>query len=151
MYLHEEGKNDPLSSEPLQQKAMEILRLVRALHDAAQADDTDLTEDTELMMEREALDILMGNALLIPGKIRANIQVEAYWLRMENAVLIKRAAMEIQSMVHQLLFRHPDWQDYADMIIEEVEQFRGLFINWVGRFDSSIDPDDGWGLFDRNT
>ena len=69
---------------------------------------------------------------------------------MENAVLIKRAAMEIQSMVHQLLFRHPDWQDYADMIIESGNSFV-VFINWVGRFDSSIDPDDGWGLFDRNT
>jgi hypothetical protein len=37
--------------------------------------------------------------------------------------------------------------DYLDLLRNEIEEFRLIFIDWVQSFDKTNDIPDNWGLF----
>lgn len=134
------SKRDELEQFPLYQKAEQIYQITRGLVEIVPADNEFLQETTVRFM--------MENALLIPAKIAGAQAVELYDLKMENATLIRKAARELYvyagSLAHEETIED---QDYIQLLRNEIEEFRLLFIDWVENFDVWNYIKDNWGLF----
>ncbi|WP_278035713.1 hypothetical protein [Flavobacterium nitratireducens] len=67
---------------------------------------------------------------------------------MENATLIRKAARELyvyaRSLAHEEAIEN---QDYIELLRNEIEEFRLLFIDWVENFDVWYYIKDNCGLF----
>jgi hypothetical protein len=88
---------------------------------------------------------MWGNAYLIPAKISGAEAGDLYIIRMENAAIIRKAAMEIYLDCHMLKEIGTDEQDIA-LLRSEIDNFKQLFIEWVNGFEKDEYEDD-WGLF----
>lgn len=134
------SKRDELEQFPLYQKAEQIYQITRGLVEIVPADNEFLQQTTVRFM--------MENAMLIPAKIAGAHSVELYDLKMENATLIRKAARELyvyaRSLAHEEAIEN---QDYIELLRNEIEEFRLLFIDWVENFDVWYYIKDNWGLF----
>ncbi|MFC5683420.1 hypothetical protein ACYE2N_05740 [Flavobacterium sp. MAHUQ-51] len=134
------SKRDELEQFPLYQKAEQIYQITRGLVEIVPADNEFLQQTTVRFM--------MENAMLIPAKIAGAHSVELYDLKMENATLIRKAARELYvyagSLAHEEAIEN---QDYIELLRNEIEEFRLLFIDWVENFDVWYYIKDNWGLF----
>jgi hypothetical protein len=88
---------------------------------------------------------MRGNSLIIPAKISGAEAGDLYIIRMENAAIIRKAAMDIYLDCHMLEENDADEQD-VELLRSEIDQFRLLFIDWVNGFEKDEYEDD-WGLF----
>lgn len=132
--------HDELHQFPLYQKAEQIYQITRGLIEIVPADNEFLQETTVRFM--------MENAMLIPAKIAGAQAVELYDLKMENAALIRKAARELYVYAGSLRFEESITdQDYIQLLRNEIEEFRLLFIDWVENFDVWNYIKDNWGLF----
>jgi hypothetical protein len=155
MYLDDEknksgfGEDEPsgkFHQLPIMQKAIELLDLANAYCSAMEADDDDLTEDPGKMMERHAMQIMLEDAFLITNKIAGAEAMDTFSAKMENAVLIKRAATNIHGLTYTLAIDDFGTEPYLELIRKQVEDFKAEFIDWVNRFDRSNDIRDSWGI-----
>lgn len=121
----------------LYRKGIDILNLSQTMCDML-PDDED-AESTKHM--------IMQNAYLIPAKIKGAMAMEYYSLMMENAVIVKVNAMELRTALWACSTMHGIEQQYVDVLRNEIETFRELFINWVTAFDKTHDLPDEWHLF----
>ncbi|HNQ27772.1 MAG TPA: hypothetical protein PKL92_07625 [Aquaticitalea sp.] len=137
-----------LEQMPLYNKALEIQKLVNSIIEITKASELKLKNEIEKAMLDEALDYLMGNSLLIPAKIaEAYADSMPYDIKMENAVLIRKAARELLTDARSVeTFGFKD-VDYMDVLRTEIDGFRLLFIAWVKTFDPWDYILDDWGLF----
>jgi len=86
------------------------------------------------------------NSTIIPPKISGAEAGNIYILRMENAAIIRKAAMDIYLDCHMLNEgKVADEQD-IQLLRSEIEEFRGTFIEWINGFEPD-DYADEWGLF----
>lgn len=144
---------------PLMQKAVEINELVdhilKAAPDAGKGrkhgGGKDLAgeeaqENISLALQHQ-MDEMHLNAMLIPAKIVGAEGGDIYDLRMENATLIRKAARELVVGLRGLEIFGYDEQPYFNLLREEMEEFRKLFIAWVQAFDLNRYIPDEWGLF----
>lgn len=136
-----------LNRSPLSQKAMSILSLVNAICDAVEADDEDKTEDPFKIMLRNGLEFMRSDAHIIPAKIAGAEGTDLFSLKMENAVIIKRAACDVRSATYTPGLEEQTDKKYLEMLRNEIEEFKELFVQWVQSFDRTNDIDDGWGLW----
>ncbi|MFN8430337.1 MAG: hypothetical protein U0V04_10180 [Spirosomataceae bacterium] len=122
---------------PIVKKAKEIFRTVHSL-----ISTIDYEKDT--MAYR---DILFEDIAIINAKISGAEAVDLYSLKMENAVLIKIHACSIISTTSGMKMMNLGHEDYLNVLRDEMEEFRKLFVDWIATFDKTNDIPDDWGLF----
>lgn len=66
---------------------------------------------------------------------------------MEYAALIRKAARELVVGLRGLEIAGFDEQPYFNLVRNEMEEFRKLFVVWVKGFDLNFFVVDEWGLF----
>ncbi|MFN9957884.1 MAG: hypothetical protein ACK55I_32665, partial [bacterium] len=92
-------------------------------------------------------EIMLGDAAFIAARIAAAEGTPLYTMRMENAVQIKISARNIISQSAGLRLLGFCDEHYVQLLREEMDEFRFLFVAWVRGFDRSNDIRDDWGLF----
>ncbi|WP_139925186.1 hypothetical protein [Hymenobacter sp. DG01] len=126
-----------LKHRALFEKAKELAHLTQAFVQS-------LPEPPEIPLLGE---MMLENSYVLGAKLAASRAVPYYSRRMELAVLIKVAAEGLltqTSTCHMLSIGAPE---YWQLLRDEVEQFRLLFVAWVQDFDPTTDVEDEWGLF----
>ena len=127
-----------LHGNSLFKKGIDILNLTESLCDVLP--ENDHSESTKRMM--------LQNAMAVPSKIKTAMAVdEIYSFVMENAVLIKINMVQLQEQLWALSALHVVEEKYLDVLRKEIEQFRKIFISWVGYFEKENDFPDDWHLF----
>lgn len=123
---------------PTWKKAMEIVELVNHILEAA-------PEGNKMLQHQ--IGNMQADAMTIPTKIAGAEGGDLYDLRMENAAIIRKAARDLLLGLRGLeMFGYSEPQ-YFDLLRNEMEEFRLLFIDWVAGFDQSNYVIDRWGLF----
>ena len=134
------SKREELHQFPLYQKAEQIYKITQGLVEVVPLENEFLQETTARFM--------IENAMIIPAKIAGAQAVELYDLKMENATIIRKAARELSVYAGSLGFEEAIIdKDYIHLLRKEINEFRLLFIDWVGGFDKWNYIKDDWGLF----
>jgi hypothetical protein len=134
-----ENSNDRRQS-PLYKKSEQIFKLTHALIEIIPHDNEFLQETCSKFM--------MEDAMMISAKISGAEAVDLYDIKMENAAIIRKCARELYVRAGSLRFEE-DIKDkeYIELLRNEIEEFRLLFIDWVASFDQWNYIIDRWGLF----
>jgi hypothetical protein len=130
-------EHERIRNLPIMRKAHQLLEITEALLET-------LPEDEIASHYRQ---VMLEDALILPPKIAAAEGADLYTLRMENAVLIKVAARNLLTQTSGLNMMGLSDPRYLQLLREEVEEFRKLFVAWVATFDRTKDIRDNWGLF----
>ncbi|MBS1513371.1 MAG: hypothetical protein JST86_21215 [Bacteroidetes bacterium] len=125
----------------LYKKSVDILNVTQTICDMLPDDDH--AQDTKGFM--------MQNALLVSAKIAGARSMEYYSLQMESAVIIKVNICQLREQTWACLSFHNMEQQYVDVLRNEIEAFRKIFVDWVKAFDKSHDLPDEWHLFNDPT
>ena len=134
-----EEQRRKLESTPIFQKAEEIRELTQRIVDTMDKNDPEAEVQCSLMLEE---------SIIIPAKIAGAEAVDDYILRMENAVIIKIHARSLLTRTSSLKYQELVDSAYLQLLRDEIEAFRRLFIKWVASFHlDTTREDDGWGLF----
>ena len=130
---------DNTNNLPIYKKSKLIIRLVQSLV-ATLPDEDDFIQATKHLMQEDAL--------IISSKIAGAEGGDLYSIRMQNAAIIRDHAMHLFVQVGSLRY-HENYKDieYVQLIRQEIEEFRLLFIEWVKSFDQDNHIWDEWGLF----
>lgn len=125
----------------LAKKARELLHLIMSLEASFEIGENERAHPVHLMMEN----ISVASVKLSGAKVLDDV----YHALMENAVLVKvnMKELKVQLFAARELYRGD--KEYLDVIKEEVEAFRLLFIQWVATFDKTKDYPDDWHLFNN--
>ena len=123
----------------LYRKSIDILNLAQTMSDMLPDEDDDDPAATK--------HLIMQNAYLVPAKIQGAMAMEYYSLMMENAVIIKVNICQLREQLWACREFHGIEQEYIDVIRNEIEAFRKIFINWLNAIDKENDLPDEWHLF----
>ena len=91
--------------------------------------------------------VMLEDAAMLSVKVAGAEAGDLYDLRMENATLIRKAARDLQTHCSSLEMFGFRETHYLDLIRDEIEAYRLLFINWIKGFDEWNYITDKWGLF----
>lgn len=91
--------------------------------------------------------LMMEDVMIINAKLRGAEAADLYSLRMENAVLIKIHAVSLLTATSGLKMMGLSNNKYLQLLRDEIEAFRKLFVEWINSFDKTNDIQDDWGLF----
>ena len=137
--------DDPEYKNPaanaLSRKAQEILELVDHILEAAPHGGQQAR-----MLELQ-IGHMHADAMMIPAKIAGAEGGDLYDIRMENAAIIRKCARDLIVGLRGLEMYGYDEQKYFNLLREEMETFRKLFVEWVAGFDKRRYIVDTWGLF----
>ena len=84
--------------------------------------------------EEDTLDLkssLFNNVVIINAKILGAEAGDLYSIRMENSVIAYFNAVEIRNTMHTLEMMNIGDADYIEVIRNEVDEFRKVFLEWV--------------------
>lgn len=123
---------------PLFQKSLEILEIVDRIVDL-------VPEENEFL--KEVASFMRADATQIPAKIAGAFGDTIYDLKMENATIIRKNAMQIYVQCNGFLMEDFKELEYLQLLRKEIEEFRILFAEWVKTFDPWNYIIDRWGLF----
>lgn len=127
-----------LHEMPIYIKAEEIYTTVRKISELI-PDDNRRLQDIKYQ--------ILGDAGLLSVKITGAEAGRLYDIKMENAAIIRKAARDLIVSQHSLeAFGFKEY-DYFNIVREQMEEFRLLFIDWVESFDKTTYIIDRWGLF----
>ncbi|MEZ4792804.1 MAG: hypothetical protein R2783_04885 [Gelidibacter sp.] len=138
----------PEEQTPIYLKAKEIQQLVFSL--------VALIEESELPDAQEIeLDLLEGDLFamksftseILSGISIGSCSIFPYDMKMESAVIVRKATKSLLSFAYGIEDMGLKDIDYLDLLYEEIEAFRELFVEWVKTFDLWKYDDDNWGLF----
>jgi len=138
----------PEYESPIYLKAKEIQQIVFSL--------VTLIEESELPEAQEIeLDLLEGDlfamrsftAEILSGVSNGSSSSFPYDMRMESAVLVRKATKSLLSFAYSMEDMGLKDIDYLDLLYVEIEAFRELFVEWVKTFDLWKYDEDNWGLF----
>lgn len=132
-------ENERIRNLPLMQKARQIFSTTEAI--VASLPDDQHFEHYRI--------ILLENALQLESRISSAEGCDLYTRRMENAVLIKVAARNLLTQLNGLEQLGSSTPDYLEILRNEINEFRVLFVDWINTFDPSRDIPDNWGLFNN--
>lgn len=121
---------------PIYQKAINIEEITEAL--VSSFDKNDKGQDKEICLE------MISKSKDITQKIYAAEGGDKYSLRIKYALQIKCAAKELQSLLMMCAVLGLAHKDYIHFLTEEIDSFRGLFLDWVASFDKTNDVYDEW-------
>lgn len=131
-------EHERVRNMPLVKSAQNIRELTIALV------ETFKEEEDRLMMKQ----LMLENAYMLEPKIAGAEGADLYSIRMENAVIIKIHARELLAQTSLCKAEKLTKPEYLQILRDEIEEFRKLFVKWVKSFDRSNDIKDNWGLFD---
>ncbi len=132
-------ENQRIHNLPLMKKAEEIFQLTQALVET-------IDEEKDVLHIREQM---LSNAMILMPKIAGAEGGDLYTLRMENAVIVKIHARELLAQTSLCKMESLAEPRDLQMLRDEIELFRILFVDWVKSFDRSNDIPDNWGLFNE--
>jgi hypothetical protein len=130
-------EDERIKKLPVMIKAQQILEVTEALLETLPDDD----------MAEHYRRIMMEDALILAPKIAGAEGADIYTLRMENAVIIKVAARNLLTQTSGLAMMGLSETRYIQVLRDEIEEFRVLFISWIKTFNPKKDIKDNWGLF----
>lgn len=90
--------------------------------------------------------LIMQNATIICPKIVGAEGGGIYILMMENASIIRTNMKELNVQLYASSLFEEANEPYAEVLMEEIEIFKSLFIDWVSHFKKDA-VDDDWGLY----
>ncbi|MEP7110081.1 MAG: hypothetical protein ABI760_18950 [Ferruginibacter sp.] len=135
---NENWKPVKIHGNALFKKAIDILNLTETICDV-------LPEDEHADITRR---LMMENAMIVPAKIKGAMAVEeVYSIVMENAVIIKVNICQLKAQLWACDAIHSVEEKYLDVLKDEIESFKKIFIQWVTSFDKENDLPDEWHLF----
>jgi len=136
--MFEENDQDRIYHLPLYKKGLEILDLIQQITDLISEEDDHLKFVKEFMLE---------DAYMLTAKIASAEGGDLYDIRMENAVIIRKAAQDLILQNHSLEMFGFEYVEYYSLVRDLIEEYRLLFIDWVSGFDKWNYVIDRWGLF----
>jgi len=142
-----EAEEERIDNLPIVKKAEELYHLVNSLVETIDSSDTN--EDVPSEMLEHYKSMMMEDVMIIGAKIQDAEGGDLYTLRMENAVVIKIHARSL--LTHTLglkMLGYPN-HEYLQVLREELDEFRKLFIEWIDSFDKANDIEDEWGSLFR--
>ena len=151
MYNDDDGNHnndiDSWRQLPVFIQAEVILNLVERIVDCIPKEDSNASSPYEYALFDHHTKSMMENALIIPAKIAGIHGVELYDIKMENAVIIRKAAQEIITNLRGLQIAGFKEVEYLELLRMEIEVLRPLFAEWVKTFNPYNYIIDRWGLF----
>jgi hypothetical protein len=144
---NKEGEDVPFSDEEEEE--------LEAIFDEEDLDDDDFNEEDAEELDEEDIktfgehykSIMMEDVMIMNAKIRGAEAGDLYSIRMENAVIIKTHAVSLLTATSGLKMMGLSNNKYLQLLRDEIEEFRKLFLEWIQSFDKTNDIPDGWGLF----
>ena len=136
--MFEENDQDRIYHLPLYKKGLEILDLIQQITDLISEEDDHLKFVKEFMLE---------DAYMLTAKIASAEGGDLYDIRMENAVIIRKAAQDLILQSHSLEMFGFEYVEYYSLVRDLIEEYRLLFIDWVSGFDKWNYVIDRWGIF----
>jgi hypothetical protein len=121
---------------PIYKKAKEIEGLTETL--VSSFDNNKKGRNKEISKK------LISHSKKLSQKIAAAEGGDIYSLRISNALQIRSFAKELQTMLNLSAALKLAHRDYITFIINEVDRFRELFLDWVSTFDKTNDIHDDW-------
>lgn len=86
--------------------------------------------------------------MIIPAKIASASAYDIlYDIKMQNAAIIRKAAIELITDVRGIQMCGFKDIEYLDLLRNDIELFRILFTEWVKTFDCRNYITNRWGLF----
>lgn len=128
---------DAFKKLPIYQKAIQIGDITKHL-----VDTFDEKKDQFMLREQMLVD-----AYSLGAKVAGAEGGDLYSIRMENAVIIKKHANELLAATSMCRHENLASQEYLQLLRDEIEEFRKLFVEWINTFDKSNDVEDDWGLW----
>lgn len=127
-------------NHPLFLKAKEILGTIDAMGNTMDEEDREMYFST-----------LAQSAMIIPAKIAGALGSENWLICMQNAAIIRDHAHYLLISSHGLRSMTKTDKKYIKVLRTEMEEFREMFKEWVGTFETleKDDYEDEWGLFLR--
>jgi len=138
MFHDEEDNFDRIKKLPLFIKGNEIIEVINEILALIGEDEQHLVYIKQLILE---------DAYMLTSKIVNAESGDLYDLRMENAAIIRKAAIDLQVQQHSLEMFGFEHVEYYSIVRKLIEEYRLLFIDWVGGFDKTNYVIDRWGLF----
>jgi hypothetical protein len=134
---HREEKKR-LRNHPLNLQAREIMQMVDVLLD---------TCSDEAIRERYG-STMQESCMIITAKLASGLMSDSYVICMQKAAIIRDHAEYLRLSNHMLNTLGAFDKKYVAAFREEMEKFRGLFIEWASEI-RGMDNDfaDEWGLF----
>lgn len=123
---------------PLFKKGEEIISVIRQIA-ALIPEDDDILQHT--------MGMILGDAYMLTAKIANAEGGELYDLKMQNAAIIRKAAMDLFVSYHSLKMHGFEHAEYYMMVRDLIEEYRLLFVEWVDSFDKSFYLVDRWNVF----
>ena len=123
---------------PIYKKGKEIYDVVIKITDL-------IPEDNEMLQDIKAQ--MLSDAAMLTVKIAGAEGGDLYDIRMQNAAIIRKAAMDLMVQNHSLKTFGFEYVEYFDIVRKLIEEYRLLFIDWVKGFDQWNYIIDRWGLF----
>ena len=80
---------------------------------------------------------MISHSKKLSQKIAAAEGGDIYSLRISNALQIRSFAKELQTILNLSAVLKLAHQDYIIFIINEIDSFRELFLDWVATFDKT--------------
>lgn len=120
-------------------KAKELFRLIDAFSQTINEDD---------LLQAQRVQLMREDSFAIAPKIAGADAVDLYDIKMQNAALIRKHAMDLYVTIGA--FRYDEGNpehEYIQLIRQEIEEFRLLFVDWVNSFDPWDYVIDRWGMF----
>jgi hypothetical protein len=123
---------------PIFKKGQEIFDVVKEITDLI-PEDNDILQDIKGQM--------LSDSAMLSVKVAGAEGGDLYDIRMQNAALIRKAAMDLMVQNHSLKAFGFEYVEYFTIVRNLIEEYRLLFIDWVQGFDQWNYIIDRWGLF----
>lgn len=123
---------------PIYKKAEEIYDLVHQIADLIPEDNEHLKSTKQFML---------SDAGMLSAKIAGAEAGGLYDLKMEAAAIIRKSAKDLMLHNHSLEAFGFKQTSYYQLVRDQIEEFRLLFIDWIASFDQWDYVIDRWGLF----
>jgi hypothetical protein len=133
--------SEPFRKQPsaIMRKAQELFRLIDAFSQTINEED---------LLQKERIQLMKEDSFAIAPKIAGADAVDLYDIKMQNAALIRKHAMDLFVTIGSFRFDEGKAElKYIELIREEIEEFRLLFVDWVNTFDPWDYVIDRWGMF----
>ena len=123
---------------PIYKKGKEIFDVVKEITDL-------IPEDNEILQDIKAQ--MISDAAMLTVKVAGAEGGDLYDIRMQNAAIIRKSAMDLMIQNHSLKAFGFEYVEYFQIVRNLIEEYRLLFIDWVEGFDKWNYIIDRWGLF----
>ncbi|WP_316802282.1 hypothetical protein [Pedobacter nototheniae] len=142
------GEEDCLPQQETEKSRLKALR-AKALYNQARAVYKYAALFCETLKGEMAdltANLIMQNVLIICPKIVGAEGADIYVLRMENASIIRSNCRELEIQVQAADMLQICAPEYKNIVLNELEKFRLIFIEWVKHFEKDEYKDE-WGLY----